>query len=113
MRNVIESSDSPGSLWAELTDAFKDGIESENNELAKNILKYATWCASDEAGDKSSETQQAVYCGFLESITYNQKYFPLFKKWFNPDQFVKYKGSFLYALGEKSFKELEDIYYAR
>ena len=71
---MIETANSPGELWVELTVAFEN------------------WCTSEEAGDISNETHQAVYCGFMESITYNRKYFPLFKKWFNPTQYEKFKG---------------------
>ena len=82
---MIETANSSCELWVELTVAFENCVETNNEELIKKILNYATWCTSEEAGDISNETHQAVYCGFMESITYNRKYFPLFKKMVQSD----------------------------
>ena len=112
-RQLIKSSESVGDLWCELSSVFDKSIKTNNNILIKNIIKYVTWCTSEEAGDTSSNTHQSVTCGFLEDITRNKKHFPLFKQWFNAAQFEKYKGSFMYALGEKSFKDLENIFYEK
>jgi len=113
LRVIIESSNNVTYLWCELESVFSDCFEKENNELLHKILKYAEWCVSEESGDSSGETAQAVYCGFLETITYNRKYYPSFKEWFSPAQFEKYKGSFMYALDDKQYKFLEGLYYGR
>jgi hypothetical protein len=112
-KQLIEAAESPTQLWIELHSVFLKAIEGGDEKLQKNILGYANWCASDEAGSSANETHQAVYCGFLEDITMNRKHFPLFKKWFSPAQFEKYKGSFMYSLDEKLMKELEDIFYGK
>lgn len=109
----IEFCETPSYLWVELTEAFFRCVESGNDELAKKIIRYASWCTSPHAGDDSNATHQAVYCGFLESITNYHNYFPLFNKWFSQDEFEKYKGSFQAALNERDYKKLEDTFYER
>ena len=90
-RQIIETADNVVYLWFKLSFAFKEGIEKNNNDSCSKILEYAFWCTSDEAGDVNSQTQQAVYCGFMEDIA-REKYFPFFQDWFRPYQFEKYKG---------------------
>jgi hypothetical protein len=110
---MIESSQSPGELWCDLSALFFEYAKNDENELIKKIIRYASWCTSPEAGDESGETHQAVYCGFLEDITRYHNYFPNFKAWFRPSEFEKFKGSFMYALSEKDYKYLEDLFYGR
>ncbi|NRB37137.1 MAG: hypothetical protein HRU20_18615 [Pseudomonadales bacterium] len=109
-RKEVESSNSASELWIEIYDAFGQAVDSGNEEFVKGTLKYLTWCTSDSVSD---ELQQALYCGFLEDITYNKKRWPLFNSWFNTAQFEKYKGSFQYALSEKEFTQLENIFYGK
>lgn len=113
LRLRIESSNSPGELWDGLHSIFEESIKSNNEKMTSSIIKYLTWCTSEEAGDVSNETHQAVYCGFLEDITQNRKHFPLFKNWFNTVQFEEYKGSFQYTLSEKEFEMLENDFYEK
>ena len=112
-KQVIERSESPTDLWIELYNIFQECIINDNKELIKRIIMLAVWSTSEQAGEASNETHQAVYCGFLEDITQNKKNFPLFKQWFNTAQYEKYKGSFMYALDEKEYKELENIFYEK
>ena len=110
-RNAIESSDSPGMLWVEISNEFRDhAIEREDQEFIEGTLKYLSWSTSSAAGESS---QQSALCGFLEDITYNKKHWILFKDWFDKPQFERYKGSFQYALSENEFAQLEDLFYDR
>ena len=105
----IEEADSAGDLWCDLSFYFIDCVENEDEGRVKAIIKYASWCTSAT----SNHIQQAVYCGFLEDITRNRKYFPLFKDWFTPVEFEKYKGSFMYALIPDMYKILESEFYEK
>ncbi len=109
-KTIIESSDSAGMLWVEISFKFRDAIELKDNDFIEGALKYLSWSTSDVACE---EIQQSVYCGFLEDITYNKKHWPLFKDWFNKAQFEKYKGSFHYALSDNEFEKLENLFYER
>ncbi len=109
-RVEIDSTKSSGELWVEISSAFVRAVEQSNEEFVKGTLNYLTWSTSDEAGE---EIQQSVYCGFLEDITHNKKYWPLFSSWFSKAQFEKYKCSFQYALSEKEFTNLENMFYGK
>ena len=71
IRIEIESSKSPSILWCEIFYIFIISVDNNDQDLIRRILLYLFWCTSDAAGNVSNETQQAVYCGFLEK--YNSK----------------------------------------
>lgn len=109
-RVEIESADTASSLWAEISSEFGKAVDTGDSDFVNGTLKYLIWSFSDEAG---METQQAVNCGFLEDITYNKNHWKYFSEWFTPAQFAQYSGSFKYALSEKEFVELENLFYAK
>ncbi len=105
---IIESAESPGELWIELTFIFDKAVPNNKN-IIDSILKYADWCTNQP----DINTYNAVSCGFMEDITRNHKHWPEFKNWFNLAQYEKYKGSFSYAMSEKEFEQFENIYFER
>ena len=106
----VEKSDSPADLWIELYSEFEIAVEEKREEVKRGILQYLRWSFSEVAG---TESQQAVSCGFLEDIAGNENNWSSFRSWFSSTEFEKYKASFKYALNEKRYNRLEDIFYGR
>lgn len=109
-RKEIELADSVTGLWIDISLRFRDAVDEQDEDFIACTLKYLTWSSSDSAG---LESQQAVSCGFLEDLTYNKKHWQYFSKWFDTAQFNQYKPSFKYALSEKEFNSLENIFYGK
>lgn len=109
-RKDIESCESSTLLWSDLSYEFLRALKVDNQVFIQGVLEYLKWSVSDYA---SEETQQAVYCGFLEDIVKNKLYWPLFSKWFNQAEFNQYKNSFQYTLSEVDYNDFENVFYGK
>ena len=109
-RIEIDKSNSVTYLWVMISGEFTSAVGRSDQAFIDGTLKYLIWSLSEESGD---ESKQAVCCGFLEDIASNKKFWKYFSNWFTRKQFEQYKDSFLYALSDKQFEELENEFYGK
>ncbi|MBW0145880.1 hypothetical protein [Marinobacter arenosus] len=102
--------ESPSELWIEIEFWFFKAVERGDSEFQQRVIGFLNYCTSGVLGDKSSQIQQAVYCGILENIGRNKRCWPYLGEWFDRASFDQYRGSLIYSLTDWQAQELTDAY---
>ena len=111
MKQLIETSETPGELWRVFYPDFVLAVELKNQEFIDGVLEYLAWCTSEAAGRTSSNIHLAASSCFLENIGRNQQLWPYLNAWFSKAQFEQYKSAICSGISQEKIEELESIFY--
>ena len=111
MKQLIETSETPGELWRVIYQDFVLAVELKNRKFIHGVLAYLAWCESEAAGRTSSNIHQAASSCFLENIGHNRQLWPYLNTWFSKAQFEQYKGAICSGFSQEKIEELESIFY--
>jgi hypothetical protein len=111
-RTLVESAESPMSLWIELRYRFLDHIASGDRDAERAMLAYASWCTKEGAGSGPSDTLTAVLVSFYEDLAGEKALWPRFREWFRPYEFEALSLPFHYHLSDQEFQKLREEFYS-
>ncbi len=113
LKGKLEKVASQMEAWIEIRMYFEGiRVEEESNKI-RDILNYAQWCMSEEAGKLPNDSSTAVCCAFYEHLPENQNNWGYFKKWFTPKEFETLKGVFSYHIKEEELNNLSAEFYGK
>ena len=112
-KSVIEGAESPMELWIELLLIFEDNVKSNDQDIIRKTLNYASWCCSEKSGKLPNDTSTAAYIGFYESLGGNKIFWPYFKEWFFPEEYKKLKPAFSYFANEEELTLMDSMFYEK
>lgn len=113
LRKKIEFAENPISLWIELRLEFDQYANKGCWDDCLRILKFASWCISDESGRLPNDTSTAVGVGFYEHLAENRDWWTRFNSWFTREQFQMLLPAFSYHLSVDDVEKLKKVYYSR
>lgn len=100
--------ESPGALWIELSDAFRQAYKDPRNEdLISRIYAYADWCCMQPEGNtEESDLASSVVVGFYEDIPTIPEALEDMPRWFKLSDVHSMKETFSYMVGEEGFQRI-------
>jgi hypothetical protein len=110
-RLLIERAESAMSLWIDLQLLFLDHVARGEQDAERAVLRYASWCTAEGAGNGPSDTLTAVLVAFYENLASKKAMWPHFKDWFRPDEFEALAQPFHYHLSDQEFQQLREEFY--
>ena len=113
LKTTFETLESPMQAWIEIRMYFERLSPEEDNKKINDILSYARWCVSEEAGKLPNDTSTAVCCAFYEHLPEKPANWNYFRKWFSPKEFESLKGVFSYHIKEEDLNNLSSVFYGR
>ncbi|WP_428623006.1 hypothetical protein [Sedimenticola sp.] len=113
LKTTLETVENPMQAWIEIRMYFEGlSLVGDKNQI-NDILNYARWCLSEEAGKLPNDTSTAVCCAFYEHLPEKPANWSFFKEWFSPNEFESLKGVFSYHIKEEELKNLSSVFYGK
>jgi len=113
LKASFEAAENPMQAWIEIRMYFERLNPEEEINKIKEIINYARWCVSEEAGVLPNDTSTAACCAFYEHLPKTPENWRYFKIWFTPKEFESLKGVFSYHLTEEELNSLSSVFYGR
>ena len=111
-RELVETAESPMSLWIELRFLFEQAVDRGEWGRVSRFLQLAAWCVSEESGSLPNDTSTAAAVAFYEHLPEKRTHWQYFPRWFSRREFEDLLSVFAYHLDQDELKELKQTYAA-
>ena len=109
-KKEFEHSVGPREAWIYIEADLLEYLQASDEDHIKRVKQYFSWSINT---DVNSIPHQAALCGFLETIGYNKKYWPYFRKLLTIQQFEKYKNVLSFLINSEQEKQMENTFYCK